>query len=279
MSSYYCLMAGLPDLVLDDARDAKSVLEFKEELAELLTVADQKLLFYLYLKYDCQNLVRLLKNSEAEISPLGNYTHEQYVDMITSAREMNFNVHRYPAFMSIFARDYLYNVEREGYFPEDALMLAYYQYAMKCPNKTLREWFTMNLNVTNILTALIARKYGWNVGDYIQGDNVVCEMIRNSNAGDFGLGYELDYMPELMKIVECEDPVEKEKRMDAFKWMWLEEQTFMDIFSIEAVFAYACKLEMLERWEKLDLETGRETFRQIIENLRSEAQVPKKYKK
>ncbi|MBR3758061.1 MAG: DUF2764 family protein [Bacteroidaceae bacterium] len=279
MSSYYCLMAGLPDIALDDSRGAQSVADFKAELAEVLTEADKKLMFYFYLRYDCLNLVKLLKDSSAEISPLGNYSHEQYEDMMTSAREMNFNVHRYPSFLSVFAREFAYNKDKEGYFPEDALLLEYYKYALKCPNRVLREWFEMNLNVTNILTALIAKKYGWNVADYIQGENEVCEMIRNSNARDFGLGLELDYVADLMKIVECEDPVEKEKRIDAFKWLWLEEKTFMDVFSVEAVFAYMCKLEMLERWEKLDVETGRETFRQIIENLRGEARVPDEFKK
>ena len=278
MSSYYCLMAGLPDITLDDGRGAQSVADFKAELAEVLTEADKKLMFYFYLRYDCLNLVKLLKDPGAEISLLGNYSREQYEDMMTSAREMNFNVHRYPSFLSVFAREYSYNKDKDGYFPGDAILLEYYQYALKCSNRMLREWFEMNLNVTNILTALIAKKYGWNVADYIQGDNEVCEMIRNSTARDFGLGLELDYMTDLMKIVECEDPVEKEKRIDAFKWLWLEEKTFMDVFAVEAVFAYMCKLEMLERWEKLDIETGRETFRQIIENLRGEARVPEEFK-
>jgi hypothetical protein len=51
----------------------------------------------------------------------------------------------------------------------------------------------------------------------------------------------------------------------------------MDVFSIEAVFAYFCKLEMLNRWELLDPETGKETFREIIESLRSEAKVPEEF--
>jgi hypothetical protein len=272
-------MAGVPDIALEDARGAQPVLAFKEELAEQLTEADKKLMYYLYLRYDCLNLVKLLKNPNAEINPVGNYTREQYEDLINSAREMNFNVHRFPQFLSIFAREYQYNKDKVGYFPEDVILLEYYKYSLKCPNSMLRKWFEMNLNVTNILTALIAKKYGWNVGDYIQGDNDVCEMIRNNNARDFGLSFELDYVADLMKIVDCDDPVEKEKRIDAFKWMWLDEQTFMDVFSIEAVFAYTCKLEMLERWEKLDLETGRETFRQIIENLRGEAKVPEEFKK
>jgi hypothetical protein len=69
----------------------------------------------------------------------------------------------------------------------------------------------------------------------------------------------------------------KEKRIDAFKWNWLEEQTFMEQFSIEAVFAYLCKLQMLHRWDMLDVEKGKETFKQIIEDLRSEAKVPEEF--
>lgn len=279
MGSYYCLMAGLPDISLDDTKAACSVADFKTELEEILSPSDKKLLSYFYLKYDCTNLVKLLKDSESEISPLGNYSQEQYQDLMVSAREMNFNVHRFPAFMSIFAREYSYNKDKEGYFPEDALALEYYKYAMKCSNRMIAEWFQLNFNITNILTALIARKNGWNVSDYILGNNNVTEMIRDNNTKDFNLSYEYDYVSDLMKIVDCEDPVEKEKRIDAFKWVWLDEQTFFDGFSIEAVFAYLCKLEMLERWSKLDVETGRETFRQIIENLRGEARVPEEFKK
>ena len=273
-------MAGAPDIALDDARGALSVADFKEQLAIQLTEADKKLISYLYLQYDCQNLVKLLKNPEAEITPLGNYSREQYMDLINASSEEKPRVVGFPPFMLKFLQDFAANKEKKGYFPEDAILLEYYRYAMECPDRMMREWFGMNLNVTNILTALIAKKYGWNVADYIQGDNEVCELIRsNSNTRDFELGYELDYVGDLMKIVECDDPVEKEKRIDAFKWLWLEDQTFMDVFSIDAVFAYVCKLEMLERWAKLDVETGRETFRQIIENLRGEARVPDEFKR
>lgn len=279
MGNYYYLMASLPDISLEDAKEAKSVASFKEELDETLSDKDKRLLFLFYLKYDCLNLIARLENPNAEINGLGNYSSEQLLDLITSAKEMNFNVHRYPSFLSIFAREYSYNKDKEGYFPKDAIIYEYYKYMMTCPNRMVADWASMNLDINNILTALIARKNGWNVGDYIQGDNVVCEMLRNNNAKDFGLSYEYEYITDLMKIVDCEDPVEKEKRIDALKWIWLEERTFMDIFSIESVFAYICKLELLERWDKLDVENGRDTFRQIIENLRSEARVPDEYKK
>lgn len=279
MSNYYCLIAGLPDLTLDGGKKDYSVATLKEECADMLTTKDSALLFYYFLKNDCKNLVRLLKNPDAELLPNGNYSREQFTDMITSAREMNFNVHRFPQFMSIYAREFNFNKDKEGWFAEDAMAQAYYEYAMNCPNKMMAEWFKLNFDITNILTAMIARKNGWNVNDYILGDNEVNEMIRTNNTKDFDLRHEYDYVVDLMKIVDEEDPVMKEKRIDAFKWLWLDEQTFFETFSIEAVFAYFCKLEMLERWEKLDVEQGKETFKQIIENLRGEAKVPDEFKK
>ena len=279
MGNYYCLVAGLPDLNLNDKGANYTIDDFIEECNEALSNSDKKLLYYFFLKYDCLNLVELLQNPDAEILPYGNYTAEQYHDLITSAREMNFNVHRFPAFMSIFAREFSYNKGKAGYFPKDAIMLEYYKFAMECPNRMISSWYKMNFDITNILTAMIARQNGWNVGDYILGDNEICEMIRTNNTKDFNLSVEYDYVADLMKIVDCEDPVEKEHRIDAFKWAWLDDATFFDVFSIDAVFAYMCKLEMLQRWDKLDVETGRDTFRQIIENLRGEARVPDKYKR
>lgn len=279
-------MAGLPDISIEDTKRRVSMQEMREELDAVLSDKDKKVLYYFFLKNDCMNLVKLLKNpdlakgslEDAGLDGNGNFSMDQYVDLMTSAKEMNFNVHRYPAFMSEFARDFAYNQGREGYFAEDDMLFKFYQYAIEtCPNKMVRQWFKLNLDITNILTAFLARRNGWNVADYIQGEDEVTEMILTNNTKDFNLTAEYDYVADLMKIVECEDPVEKEKCMDAFKWVWLEEKTFFEIFSIEAVFAYLCKLDMLARWDKLDVETGKETFRQIIENLRGEARVPEEF--
>lgn len=278
MGNYYCLMSGLPDINLEDTKMEVGIPELREELELSLSDKDKSIVFYFFLQNDCANVVKLLKNPNAEISNGGNFTMEQYVDLITSAKEMNFNVHRYPAFMSEFVRSYTYNNGKEGFFPEDEILYQFYQYAIKtCPSKMVRQWYKLNLDITNILTAFLARKNGWNVSNHIQGSNEVTEMILTNNTKDFNLTAEYDYVQDLMRIVECEDPVEKEKRIDVLKWQWLEESTFFNIFSIDAVFAYLCKLNMLERWDKLDVETGLETFRQIIENLRGEARVPQEF--
>lgn len=279
MGNYYYMMAGMPELELADTQPGLTFEELREQCQEQLSPGDAKLMAdYFYLKQDCLNLVRLLKDADAKIDFWGNYSLEQLQDLITSATELTFNVHRFPSFMSIFAREFAYNKDAAGYFPEDEILYQFYHYAIEnCTNKFIREWNSLNLNITNILTAMLARKQGWNVADYIKGEGEVQDMIKENKTKDFDLSHEYDYVKDLMKIVDEEDPVKKEKMIDAFKWLWLDEKTFFNPFSIEAVFAFTCKLEMQYRWAKLDVEQGKETFKQIIENLRGEAKVPEEF--
>lgn len=278
MANYYCMIAGLPDIDLQDAKPGMTVEQMREQCGEQLTSQDKKLLFYFFLHFDCINLVKLLKNPEANIDQWGNFTHEQLQDLITSATELNFNVHRFPAFMSVFAREYAFNKDKTDYFPEDEIAFQFLNYAIRtCPNRMMRRWYKLNLDITNILTAMLARTQGWSVGDFVKGEGEVQEMIRENKTKDFNLTHELEYIPQLMKIVEEDDPVRKEKMIDAFKWVWLDERTFFEPFSMEAVFAYLCKLQMQERWAKLDVEQGKETFQRIIDNLRGEARVPDEF--
>ncbi len=271
-------MAGLPDVKLSDAKPPCSLLELKEEIEEVIEPQDAKLLYYYFLRFDCENVVRLLENPDAEIDPRGNLKQEQYEDLIRSAREINFNVHRYPAFMSVFAREYTYNSGKSDWFARDAIMLAYYEYVREVPNKMMATWYQLNLDVQNILTALIARKQGWQISNYIQGDGEVVETIlEHANAHDFDLGHEFDYVKDLMRCADTEDPVEKERQIDALRWNWLEEQTFLEPFDINALFSYLVRTEILERWSMLDVEQGRKRFTEIIENLRGEAKVPEEF--
>lgn len=281
MADYYCLIAGLPDIALADSKPGCSMQEFLEQLRDSLSSGDARLMAdYFFRQRDCRNLVAYLKDPEAELPYTGEYTREQYADLVKSATEMNFNVHRYPEFLSIFAREWTFNKDKNNFFPEDEILFLFYDYAIRtCSNSFVREWYRMNLNINNILTAILARRNGWNVADYIKGEGEIQDMLREENSADFGLSNELDYAAELVRISEQTDPVRKEKMIDALKWVWLDEQTFMEPFSIEAVFAYLCKLEIQYRWADLDVEKGKESFEQIIENLRSEARVPEEFRR
>ena len=86
--------------------------------------------------------------------------------------------------------------EKEYISWEDRLAALYYEYAMKCGNKFVADWFELNLNINNVLTAITCRKYGFDKANYIVGHNEIAENIRTSNARDFGLGDSVEYLPE-----------------------------------------------------------------------------------
>lgn len=65
MSNYYCLVAGLPDLSIEESKKVYSVANFKEDIYPNLSSADKKLIDLYFLKYDNQDLLRMLKRKNA----------------------------------------------------------------------------------------------------------------------------------------------------------------------------------------------------------------------
>ena len=280
MANYYCFMAGLPTVKLTDAQPQQSLLQLKEELADVLEPQDARLMERYFMRFDCENLATLLADEAAEIDQRGNYDREALSLLIEEARQTDSAVKGFPAFMADFVRDYDAHAGQTNWFARDAALLAYYNYARECPNAMMADWYSLNFNILNILTALIARRQGWALENYVQGDGPVVEaLLKQSTQADFGLNGELDYMKDLMQAADTTDPVEKERQIDALRWNWLEDKTFFEPFDITALFAYVVRNEILERWALLDPEQGRERFTQIIENLRGEAKVPEEFRR
>ena len=75
-SKYYYLVAGLPELSLEDSKLSYTVADFKTEIYDGLSASDRKLIDLFYLKFDNANVLKLLKDKEAEIDKRGNYSAE-----------------------------------------------------------------------------------------------------------------------------------------------------------------------------------------------------------
>lgn len=269
MSKYYCLIAGLPQIALDDSKPFYTVASFKEEIGSILTRGDQKLIDLFFLKYDNKNLLEYLKNPDYTADERGNFALKEFQDVITAfkKRKRAPKGTRLPSYLIDFLTAYVAGQakeEQEDISWEDRLAALYFAHAMKCRNKFVADWFELNLNINNVLTALTCRKYGLDKAKYIVGDNDVANTLRKSVSRDFGLGDKVDYLPELQRITEEKDLMVREKKVDSLKWKWLEEKTFFKIFDIESVYAYLLELEMVERWATLDKAAGEKTFREIV---------------
>ena len=279
MTNYYCLVTGLPELSLEDGKLSYTVANFKTEIYPELSKSDKKLVGLFYLKFDNQNLLALLKDKEAVVdASLGNFSADELLGVIASFKEETAPDKKFPSYFYEFAELYLNTPEEERFGLEDKLHGFYYDYAMKCGNKFVSDWFELNLNVNNILAAMAARKYKMDVAKVSVGSNMVAEALRTSNARDFGLADDLEYFEQLTRINDTVDLVEREKKIDLLKWNWMEDNTFFNYFTIEKIFVFLMKLEMIERWVSLDKEKGNEMFRKLIDQLKDEVQIPQEFR-
>lgn len=279
MSAYYYLVAGLPDISLEDGKLSYTISDFRAEFYGDLSAKDQALIDLFYLKYDHADLLSLLKDKDAVTQGKGNFSSEDLLQLIASVKEGEKPDAKFPSYLYDFIAQYLALPADELYKAENLLASAYYAYAMKSKNPFIASWFEFNLNINNILAAFAARKYKMNVAEVIVGDTDVCEMLRTSNARDFGLSETLDYFEPLQRLVETDDLVEREKKVDQLKWKWLEDASFFHYFTVERLFVFLLQLEMIERWVLLDKEKGSELFRQMIQNLKDEVQIPEEFRK
>jgi hypothetical protein len=297
MSRYHYLITGLPDIFFDGIKPPYSPLEFKEMSAEYLTKDDACLFDMQLLEIDNKNLLEQIKHHDYDLLEGGKFTFEEMDVLITgvqtelagmesftqdagnkpydiNSRFRNRNK-RMPAYFEEFVRMYITSVLRKDEITipwEDRLSTMYYDYAMQTSNDFMTAWFTLNLNIKNIFTALTCRKYQLDKAKYIVGDNLVAEKLRTSDAPDFELDEASDdtlneWLPALRGIIDESDMLQRQWKMDGLRWKWLDEQTFFNTFDIENIMAYWLKLEMLEYWSCLDKQKGEETFRQIMESM------------
>lgn len=157
----------------------------------------------------------------------------------------------------------------ESMFNEDDIrQLALYEYGMRSKNEFVRQWYTTNLNINNILTAQICRKHGFDIQKAVVGHNELAEQLRTSKRKDFGLGDLNDEYLEVLKLAEIDDLYERERRIDALKWEWLEQPHRLDPCMREDVYAYYLRAKLLYRWNILNVEEGERVFRSLIADMK-----------
>ena len=274
--NYYCYIAGLPDIQIDNQKSIPAQEEILDELKQILSKGDMALLDLLRLKYDNDNLLKFLANRDAELNPLGKLTSQDWAELIELIDNSDERNPVRDARLLKYVLEFYTTIRNEQSeekidFAEDFLAALYYKYGIQCKNKFVADWFEFNLNINNILTALTCRKYGWDIKSAIVGDNVVAETIRSSvSARDFNLKAEIDYFDALVSISETANLLDREHRIDALKWNWLEENTFFSSFSIEKVLSFWLRCELMHRWDNLSMEEGAEIFRQMINDLKKD---------
>ena len=279
MGNYYYLVAGLPELQLDGQKLKHSLAEIKEELNKSLSKNDLALINYFFLQFDNKNLLNLLADNEADIDSLGTILKDDLLEYISSIKkEEPCNNKTIPGYLKHFISAYISETPvYQTLSWEDQLVTLYYEFAVRCKNEFISSWFKFNLTLTNVIIATNCIKYGLDRNESVIGNDEISIAIRTSNAKDFGVSTILPEIDEMVRIAEETDLFEKERRIEILKWNWLEEKGFFHYFDTEYLFVYLLKIKMLERWLKLEKETGKTIFREMIGRLQSSFEFPNEF--
>ena len=251
--NYYYLVAGLPDLHKEDAKGFLPLDELREEILGQLTASDADLLNLLYAKYDNANFLKQINNRDARSDYSGDMRSDDLEELMLLMQEDD-------------------QLGKE-IAPEDYLSGMYYAQAMEVDNQFMKDWFEFNLNLNNLFTAIFCRKHNIQPQKLIVDQNEISKMLLTSQARDFGIGNLFEYADEVFKIAEENDLLEREKKIDALKWFWLDENTVFHYFSIEKILAHTLKVEMLQRWKMLSFESGSEIFRNLLVSLKEGVEI------
>ena len=275
MSNYHCLVAGLPDIVFDGAKCAFSVERFKDEVYPSLSADDARVVDLILLERDNANILNILRHGEdAVLKDYGCYSRDELLAIVEAAKCGDAAASGVPQYLYAFVEQYMANEQQANIVWENILSARYYEYAMKCPNSFVADWFTFNLNVNNILVAYTARKYRLGVEDAVVGDNEVAVALRTSGARDFGLTGALDYFEDVVRLSENCRLQERERQLDAMRWRWLEDNSVFCYFSVERLFVFLQQLVVVERWAALDAESGMARYNEMIDGLKKGMDAP-----
>jgi len=271
---YHCFVAGLPDILLDESEVNFSMHDFKNTLEEELYPEDYELAQLLFLPYDNQNLLLFLQEKYDQFSELGNYTVSDFESELTEGGDL-FSL---PDYMYEFVEQYREDRNSRTLKQwENHLTRMFYDYVFSFRDQFLTDWFTFEMNVTNVLIGLNCREFDKDPEEELIGDNFVTEAVNKSSAKDFGLAPILDYVGQVISIAEKDNLLAREKSLDQFRWDQLDEFTRFHYFSLEVILAYTIKLQMVYRWMELDEQTGRELFKQLIEELKESFEFSKEF--
>ncbi len=275
MSNYYYLVAGLPEVAFDGSKQVYFIDDFREDIYPHLSAEDKRLIDLFFLARDNENLMKILKGgAEVELARIGCYSQEQLLDIVSSVKNGDVRDAGVHSYLYDFLEQYFASEQSEHIMWSDVLSARYYEYAMSSSNKFIAQWFTFNLDVNNLLVALTARKYKLSVADVVIGNNEVAEALRTSAARDFGLSGTLDYLEAVQRMAENDKLQEREHQLDEMRWKWLDDNSAFCYFSVEVLFLFLQKLDIVARWAALDADKGMQRYTELINDLKGSIELP-----
>lgn len=273
--NYYCLIAGLPDLLFNENKLGITNLTFRDELKDQLSLTDFNLIKTIFFPFDNKNLLNLLFEPNNPFNSSGNFSKSFLEDQIIKLNQI-------PDYMIHYIK--WIRCQESNSFSlqnENKLYELFYEYVLQTKNEFLNKWFTFDLNIRNVLTAIKCKQFNRSIEKQIiriDANPATNILLIENHLNHDSVKEKLPFAEQIFRIAESDaSMIEKEKSIDKIKWDYLDEETFFYYFTIEKIMSFLIKLTITERWMKLDAKTGKELLNKLINELKTSYEFHKEY--
>lgn len=281
---YYYFIAGLPTISIDDSKLAITPELFRQQAAEQLSSEDYSLLKLLHLPDEISNLLlELYKRHDKQSNPEGLNSPDYwrgYLDFLRhKADSPNLETPKEYAYLPSFIAQTILDAFAEEELPpssvlEHQLLSHFFDFVAEHSNKFIVEWFELQRNIKNILSAINGRHHELDFAPYLIGDDETVTNLKKSHAADFSLGKDHPFFDELMRIWEQNNILYRERSYDVLRNKWIDAQNFFEYFNIDRILGYYSKLRIINRWLIADAELGKEVFHDTLNKLENSFEFP-----
>lgn len=139
----------------------------------------------------------------------------------------------------------------------DNLTENFYREVLACGNDFLKKWFKFDLDVRNAKVAYLNEALGR------EKDR---DIIRT---GEDETGETFEEASKVASVLATDDIIARERGIDDLYWEKADELTLFHYFDLTVILGFIVKMKIVDRWLRLDEQTGREMFRKLVDEVRS----------
>lgn len=257
-AQYYYLVAGLADLAFDEAKSVPPYAEAAEEIESWVQPEDAELVRLMRTPYDNHNLITILESKQRPFDVRGCYSRAELEQEIKTPDILPDHM---GALVAAFREG---RAAVPGLVLEDQLSWLFYAQVCDHPNEFIREYFTFERDLRNLLAVAAVRQGQGHLSSsqvtpsgVLVGQGEAAERMSKSTAPDLGVGGILSWSERVLALPRS-NPVEFERAIDRLRWDMLDGLTALSSFGIETLCAFTVKLGIVHRWRSLDAESGRQ---------------------
>lgn len=267
--SYYYLISGLPDLLLEEAiaNPGKRKIDVDgvvNTIRDNLDSEDERSFRYLIYPNDNRNLLSILFAKHSDL-PKSTFLTPA---MLAEQDLLDYHKHKgsFPSYMSEFLDAYEDQFLSISPREVENTLLGFFYEEVGQKGPFIAEYYQFERNLKGLFSA-----YNHSYFDFlaapVNDEVALLHQVGKGKSIPSDLLRDYPYIEGISEVISTHQPAAIEILMDRIKWDYLDE--VKSFFSGEQVFAYTLRLLMVNRWQTMNAEIGAARFDELQKNIKN----------